>query len=210
MMWVGHASHAQEQWFHQEETGFDCTGRGINMLPVSRGRCKLFSCKCEAISYLRQHLFSLESLSWVLAGALAVWQRMKICGGICRIGQMRFRVDQEFEIDASWQQCIRLFSFCVAIWVFGFYRFRRESKSSKQSLDEGFGNMKERNLNWVLIQGSLVAVVHRSRFVSCNQSAFYILKMMYKNCCSSCKSHGHYAETCLCNFAPTIKANKSF
>lgn len=33
------------------------------MLAVSRGRCKLFSCKCEAIFYSRQHLFSLEPLS---------------------------------------------------------------------------------------------------------------------------------------------------
>lgn len=56
--------------FYQEETGFDCKARRINMLSVSRGRCKLFSCKCKAIFYLRQHLFYLESLS--LAGALAV------------------------------------------------------------------------------------------------------------------------------------------
>lgn len=45
---------------------------GINMLPISHGRCELFSCKCEAIFYLRQHLFSLESLSWVLGRALTV------------------------------------------------------------------------------------------------------------------------------------------
>lgn len=78
MMWVGHASHAQKKRrknsnnnssdFNQEGAGFDCTSAGINMLPISRGRCKLFSCKCEAIFYLRQHLFSLESLSRVLAG----------------------------------------------------------------------------------------------------------------------------------------------
>ena len=62
-------------WFHsemdikitEEERGFDTASRGINVLPMDCGRCKLFTCKCLAMSHLETTLFSLESLSRALA-----------------------------------------------------------------------------------------------------------------------------------------------
>lgn len=56
----------------------DCTGRGINMQPISPGRCKLFSCKSTSIFYLK-HVFSPSRAIVAAAGEQAAWRRMKIC-----------------------------------------------------------------------------------------------------------------------------------
>lgn len=115
----GHASVAWKN--NTRRSQFDCTSTGINMLPISRGRCKSFSCKCEAIFYLRQHLFSLESLSWVLGRVLAVWHRMKICRCICWRGQMKSGVSRKAFHSARINQIVLSFKvsrMSKARWIY--------------------------------------------------------------------------------------------
>lgn len=97
------------------------------MLAVSRGRCKLFSCKCEAIFYSTQHLFSLEPLSRV-GGEVCVWggRFARVAGDVTADEDLWLRPDAQLVLSGyailnGSQSAAAFFSdrllLCLASWV---------------------------------------------------------------------------------------------